>query len=287
MRKMLKMTFFSMLVLAGAGFLLFGTSLGSYAKTAFQDVRQKIKSSVPIDFELRRARRLIRRIDPEILDARKDVARAEVALETLQTDIAALEKAITKGESRVRRTAGMLQREGAFRLTVYGRRWSRAQVERELARSFDMVRNQTELLKSKKALVERQSKILDAARRKLAAVRQEKARLEDLVEALEAKKRQLDALAASAHRFDLDTSSLGEARKVLEEVRRRLDVTQKLIQEELFFTVGAEEDEGEVRDILAEIGRYFGRKAGGAEGSEGAVPVDSAKGELLGGPPNR
>ncbi len=273
-------------LVAGVGFLTFGTSMGSYAKTAFGDLRGKIKKAVPVDFELRRAHGLIREIDPEINSARRDVARAEVELENLQEEIRNLKTAIARGEGKINRQRKFLAQlpklggdsvltinvsDSGVKLTSKGPLAQR--VRRELARAFDLYRNQKELLKSKLTLVSRQSRVLEAARSKLNSVRSERAKLEDLVSSLEAKKKQLDAMAAAAKRFDLDTSALGEARKVLSEIRKRLDVTKKIIEEEMFLVTGnPSEEAGPQRDILGEVDRYFGKKE---EGSSTSLHAES------------
>ena len=262
-------------LIAGVGFLTFGTSMGSYAKTAFGDLRGKIKKAVPVEFELRRAHGLIREIDPEINSARRDVARAEVELENLEGEILNLKTAIVRGESKISRQRKFLAQlpkmDGDSILTINVsnsgvKLTSKApmaqRVRRELARTFDLFRNQKELLRSKLTLVSRQRRVLEAARSKLNSVRSERAKLEDLVSSLEAKKKQLDAMAAAAKRFDLDTSALGEARKVLAGIRKRLDVTKKIIEEEMFLATGTpSEEEGLQRDILGEVDQYFGSKS--------------------------
>jgi DNA repair exonuclease SbcCD ATPase subunit len=259
-------------LIVGVGYLTFGTSMGSYAKTAFGDLRGKIKKAVPVDFELRRAHGLIREIDPEINSARRDVARAEVELENLEEEIRNLKTAIIRGRGKIGRQRKYLAQlprldgdstltinvsEAGVQLTTKGPLAQR--VRRELARAFDLYKNQKELLRSKLTLVSRQRRVLEAARSKLNSVRSERAKLEDLISSLEAKKKQLDAMAAAAKRFDLDTSALGEARKVLAGIRKRLDVTKKIIEEEMFLVTGTpSEEEGPQRDILGEVDRYFG-----------------------------
>ncbi|HHI79846.1 MAG TPA: hypothetical protein ENK02_07675 [Planctomycetes bacterium] len=286
MCKWVKRLVFLGVLVAGVGYLTFGTSMGSYAKTAFGDLRGKIKKAVPVDFELRRAHGLIREIDPEINSARRDVARAEVELENLEEEIRNLKTAITEGEAKIGRQRKFLAQlprmNGDSVLTVNissagVQLTSKAplaqRVRRDLARTFDLYRNQKELLRSKLTLVSRQRRVLEAARSKLDSVRAERAKLEDMISSLEAKKKQLDAMAAAAKRFDLDTSALGEARKVLADIRKRLDVTKKIIEEDMFLVTGTpSEEDGPQRDILEEVDRYFGGKQ---ESSAKALKTES------------
>jgi DNA repair exonuclease SbcCD ATPase subunit len=261
MRKFIKLTLLSAVVIGAGSYFVFGKNAFSYAETAFNDIKGSVKSNVPIDFELRRARNLIEKIDPEIQDARRDVARAEVEFETLQGDIRRLDDAIAKNETKVHRLRGFLEdsSSGAVPASFGTRQLPPVGIIRsDLARTFDLYKNQIELRDSKKRLVERQAKVLEAARTKLHAVRTERQNVADLVEKLETRKRQLDAMAATARRFDIDTSALGEARELLSEIKKRLDVSQKMIQESVYY--GAELPENDLgRDVAAEVDQFFGQ----------------------------
>ena len=134
--------------------------------------------------------------------------------------------------------------------------YHRVRVEMDLERTFESYRNNVAMLKGKRALIDRQSHAVAAARTHLDAVRSEKARLQDMIAALKTQKRQLDALAASSTHISLDDTALGQAREVLNEVKNRLDIAQKMLEDDIFF-------EGPVaayksnRDIVGEIAKYF------------------------------
>lgn len=260
MRKLIKWTFLSAVVLGVGGYFFLGKNAFSYAETAIQDMKSSVRDNVPIDFELRRARTLIEKIDPEIQEARRDVARAEVEFEGLQTDIRRLEQAIAKNETKVKRLRGFVavaESDAVPASASYAELPPIGIVRSDLARTFDLYKNQLELRDSKKRLIDRQARVLDAARNKLHAVRSERQNVADLVAKLETRKRQLDAMAATARRFDIDTSALGEARELLDSIKKRLDVTQKMIAENVYY--GDEvptEDPG--RDVVTEVDQFFG-----------------------------
>jgi hypothetical protein len=240
---------------------MFGSKLPSYVSTAFGDMRHAVKSSVPMEFELKRARTLIQKIDPEIKEARRDVARAEVELDNNKSEIRRLDATVAKARVKMQRHRQYLAGEGeAVPVFDSDSEYGTVAVQRELCRTFDMYKNQSSLLTSKKALQKRQQQILKASRTKLIAVRAERNKLMDMVATLDARKRQQDAMAANLQKFDLDTSALSQAKKTIADIKKRLDVSQKIIQEELFLTHGvtvtepADEDK---RDILGEMEDYF------------------------------
>ena len=74
MLKIIKWTVLGTVVLLAGGFLLFGTHLGSYVGTAVHEARRGVSETIPIEFELERARDLIEAIEPELHEARREVA---------------------------------------------------------------------------------------------------------------------------------------------------------------------------------------------------------------------
>lgn len=258
-KKLIKWSLLGTAGVVGTGYLVFGKNLTSYVGTAYSDVKEAVVGSVPLDFELRRARQLIKKIDPEIHEARREVARAEVELDAVKGHIRNLKRSISKSEGKMHKHRRFLRGEGEAVTVFNGRRdYGVAAVKSELIRTFDMYRNQIDLLRSKEATMKRQGQVLDAARKKLLAVRSERNKLVDTVGVLEARKRELDAMAATTKRAgELDTSNLREARRLLNDIKTRLDVSTKIIQEELFLTNGEVAVADEDRDILKEMEDYF------------------------------
>lgn len=253
MLKILKWTVLGTVVLLAGGFLLFGSHLGSYLGTAVHEARRGVNDAIPIEFELERARDLIQAIEPELQDARREVAQSEVDLQNVRDEVERLEVDVELGARKLRAVSTALcASDSPTQLTSYDRR----RVEVNLERTFDSFRNQEALLSGKRALIERQERAVDAARQRLEAVRVEKARLEDLVTTLTTQKRQLDALAASSRTIELDDSALGRARDVLSDIKNRLDVTQRMLEDEVY--IGADPlAEISGRDILSEIEAHF------------------------------
>ena len=253
--KLIKWTAIGAIGAGVAGFFLFGSHAFSYLSTAASSIREEVTEQIPIEFELKRAEALIREIDPQIQDGKRQVAQAEVELENLEEEVARLERAVHLGEKKLRAVTAKLHGEtGEVQLTSL----SSYRVELDLERTFDTFKNNSALLQGKRALIERQSKAVAAARAHLDAVRSEKANLEDTIATLKTQKRQVDALASSSKHFELDDSALGRAKEVLAKVRKRLDVQQRLIEDEIYFDSGFTAEDGESRrDIVAEIRDHF------------------------------
>ncbi|MCB9868348.1 MAG: hypothetical protein H6837_00735 [Planctomycetes bacterium] len=261
-KKMIKWTLIAGVMAGTAGFLLFGEHCGSYFRTVGSTVRNSLRGKIPVEFEIKRAERLIQAIDPEVNECKREVAAAEVDLEHLNREIARLRAVIGKQEAKLKGGAGLLGDAKVSSLDLAGHKYSRRRIEMDLERTFEMFKNNKAILKAKEALVERQSMAVTASRVKLDSVRTRKAELENTIAALKVQKKHLDALAASHRRHDLDDSALSQATEVLAKVKKRLDVTQKMIEDDIYFAEGVTRSgskDAPRRDIVKEIGAHFGK----------------------------
>lgn len=269
-RKTIKTLFLAGAVLGGTGFLLFGTDLGSYLGTVASSVKQEVEEQIPIDFELRRAEGLIREIDPQIQSCKRDLARAEVELEELQSSVQALDKLVKSEEQRLKRGAQLLEggmvKTGHVSLTLADDRMARHRVERNLQRQMDSYRNHLSILQTKRSLIDRQTEAVEVAKRRLQTVRAEKELLADQVQSLRTQKQMVETLAAGQKKFRLDDSALSQAKEALDKVKKRLDVAQKMLENEVLWHGEVDEfdDPGPTRDVLTEIHQQFGGEVAGA-----------------------
>jgi septal ring factor EnvC (AmiA/AmiB activator) len=222
-------------VVGGAGFLFFGTDFPSYIGTMASSVREGVTGNIPVEFELKRAEGLIRKIEPQIESCKRDVARAEVELEELQASVAGLEKTVVKEESKLKSGARLLSGDGAAEIVLASDSRSRRRVESDLQRTMDSFKTNSSILKTKRALIDRQSQAVDVAKQRLFAVRAEKEALEDQCRQLKTQQQQIENMAASSKNFHLDDSALGAAKEVIEQIKKRLDVAQKMLENEMIY----------------------------------------------------
>ncbi len=247
---------------ATAGYFLFGSNTLSYVDTAFSSIRDEINGSIPIEFELKRASKLVKDIDPQVRKGHRQLIQAEVELEKLQKDVAYLRESVQKSEKRLKAASAAIDRgEASYQLAD----WREHQrLEYHLERTFEKHQNNEEMLKSKTALIERQSKVVTAARQHLGAIKKQKSYLVDMIADLRTQKAQLDTLQASSRTisFDDPDTALGQAKESLAKLKERLDVAQRCLEEEMFFD-GASEFKPSGRDIAAEIQDYFSEQGAG------------------------
>lgn len=260
-RKTFKMLLIGSVVLGGAGFLFLGTDFPSYVSTAASSVRESVTGSIPVEIELKRAEGLIRQIDPQIQTCKRDLAQAEVALEDLQESVAHLEEVVTAEEKKLKVGAALLRDGDETGIRLASDWGARRRVSADLARTKDSFVNNMAILKTKRALIERQTRAVEAAQERLAAVRYERAALEDQVQALKTQQLHVEAMAASSDRFDLDSTALSQAKEVIANVRKRLDVAQRMLENDLAFEGDPIDSDITERDVVQEIDELFSAQA--------------------------
>lgn len=260
--------------LGGAGFLFLGTDFPSYVGTFASSMRESVAGSIPVDIELKRAESLIRQIDPQIDTCKRDLARAEVELEELQTSVVHLEKVVDGEERKLRTGAKLLSGDGSgAQVQLASDLGSRRRVSVDLQRTKDSYVNNVAILKTKRTLIERQSRAVDAAKQRLLAVRTEREALEDQCRALKTQQMQVAALSAHSQRFDLDSTALSQAKEVIATVKKRLDVAQRMLENDMVFQGEPDEIAIESRDVVKEIHELFATSGSATTAASGDVQV--------------
>src|SRR5262245_24408567 len=234
--KTLKWMLLSGAVLGGAGFLFLGTDFPSYLGTMASSVRESVTGAIPVEIELKRAEGLIRQIDPQIDRCKLDLARAQIELEHLQNSITNLEQVTGAEEKKLKVGAKLLSGDGTGEVMLASDSGAHLRrVNADLARTKDSYVNNVAILKVKRALIERQTRAVEAASQRLDAVRTERIALDDQVATLKTQKMQVEALAAQSKRFNLDDSALSQAKEVIAHVKERLDVAQRMLENDMVF----------------------------------------------------
>src|SRR6188472_3627970 len=81
----------ALLVTTGLGLttlVLFGRDAASYVSTSYHRITGAVHDSVPVEFQIDRAKQMVRDLDPEIRRSMHVIAKEEVAVEQLNQQIA-------------------------------------------------------------------------------------------------------------------------------------------------------------------------------------------------------
>ena len=78
---MLKKTLIGTAVAAALAVFVFGKDVVSYARTSASSVRDAVKSEVPLEFEIERARKIVENLVPDIRNCMHVVAEQQIDIE--------------------------------------------------------------------------------------------------------------------------------------------------------------------------------------------------------------
>jgi flagellar biosynthesis chaperone FliJ len=254
--KMIKWTVLS----AGGAILLggfvFGRDLYSYVTTSTRAVQTAVRDSVPVEFELRRARDLVEDILPEMQANIRLIAQQEVEIENLRTDITRSEQSL--GEERVRLVSlrAALDRPANATFAVNGVNYSRDEVRAELARRLQLTQEAETILAGKKRLLENRSRSLEAAVQALNRTRQQKELLQAQIASLESQHR-LVVAAANNTSLQIDDSKLSQSQRLIAQIRERLDVAERVLAHESRFVAPIQVNLVNEADLLQRADEYL------------------------------
>lgn len=244
-------------VLGGLGAIAAaGTGAWSYVRTGVHTASENVRDNVPIEWEIKRARQMIGDLKPEIARNLQVVAREEVAVKRLAEEIGAKETLLAKSRGEIMRLKGDLQ-SGSVHYVYAGRTYSEDQVREDLSNRFKQFQVHEQTTNKLSQILSAREKNLDAARRKLDSMLAAKRELEVEIENLQARLTMVE-VAQTSHPVALDDSQLSNTRKLLDDIRTRIDVAERLVASEGALDGAIQLEESTSPDLLEEIADYFG-----------------------------
>jgi hypothetical protein len=248
-------------LLIGAGVLvllglLFGRDGFSHLKTSVGWVRQSVHDSVPVEFEISRARQMIKDLDPEIHRNMRVLAKEEVEIKHLRDQLGRAEQQLTKNRADIERLTVDLKR-GDSNFVYCTKTYTSKQVESDLSRRFEQY-------KVKEATLEKLTQVLAARERglvagleKLKAMQAAKGQLEVDVANLEARL-EMVKVAQTTSEFNFDDSRLSRTKELMKDISTRIDVAEKLVSADTSSVGQINLDEEQTSgDITDQVTAYF------------------------------
>jgi len=248
----------SVIVVAGVslvGGMLFGKDVVSYVRSSAKSVRTVVKDSVPIEFELRRARDLLDEIIPEMHANVRLIAQEEVEVAALNVDIAKSGDSMKEEELRIAKLRGALA-EPKAQYCFAGREYPRSYVKEDLANRFERFKESELVLAGKKRLLVSRQNSLHAAMQVLEQTRSRKRMLRDKIESLASQHRLVKAAAVGTN-IQVDNSKLAQTEKLITQIKKRLDVAERILAHESQFVQAIPVDAVVEEDLLTQVDDYF------------------------------
>jgi hypothetical protein len=251
------------------GGLLFGRDAISYVRSSAKGVRTAIKETVPIEFELRRARDLLEDIIPEMQANIRLIAEEEVEVAALKGEIAKNRDGLNDEQSKIKTLRASLEQPRA-QYCFAGRNYTHDEVKADLATRFERYKESEVVLASKVKVLEAREKSLDAARQMLAKTTSEKRILENKIEALAGQYRLVKA-ASVGSKIQVDNSKLAQTEKLIAQIQKRLDVAERVLAHESAFVESIPVDTVVEEDLVAQVDDYFKARNNKTNGTDGAA----------------
>lgn len=258
LRKWIKRSIILVVGLFVVGTCVFGRDVLSYAKSSGKWARSAFKDSVPVEFELRRARDLLEEIIPEMHVNINLIAREEVEVAALKNEVSETEKSVKDQYSRLTQLREYLKSDKqAF--SFRDKQYSRQQVKDDLSWRFDRFKESELVLSSKKKLLETRQVALQSSMDLLEKTKSRKRLLASKIESMETQHRLLKATAIDSG-IHIDNSKLAQTEKLIAEIKKRLNVAERVLAHENQFVQSLPFDEVTETELTGEIDEYFSQK---------------------------
>jgi predicted nucleic acid-binding Zn-ribbon protein len=235
--------------------LLVGTHAMSYVRTSFGYVKQSAQEAIPIEFQIERARGLIKDLVPEVRKNMHVIAKEEVEVQRLEQQIADSEARLVKEKDQIIR----LKSDLAEAKSVYhyaSRTYTPGEVKTDLTNRFERFKTADATLASLKEIRNAREKSLEAARQKLEGMLAAKRQLQVEIENLEARS-QMIAAAQTTSNYQFDDSRLGHVKELIANLKTRMEVAEKLVNAEVNFNDEIPLDKPNTEDIVDQVTEYF------------------------------
>ena len=253
---MIKKAIISTIALALVGTFVFGRDAMSYVKTSATMVKDSIRSEVPTELEIERARDMVENLLPDIRNTMRQIAEAEVDVEHRQAQIAHDEEELASQKQEMLALKDYVQK--GEEIVYVGRKYSEAEMKADLARRFERFQLAEQTLESNRKILKARQQVVDAARRKLENMLASKRDLQVKIENLDARLQALQA-AEAASDVNIDDSQLARTKELIAELNKKLDVKGKMLDAEERLTPMIPVHTGPVvpEDLTEQIDQYF------------------------------
>jgi hypothetical protein len=242
------------------GGLIAKSTLSSYVSTGYRRAADSVEQSVPMEFQIDRARNMVKDLEPEIRRSMHVIAKEEVEVAELDKRLeTAVENAEQDKKEIMQLQSDLSSGKSVFRYA--GHSYSEGQVKEDLARRFNRFKTVDGTIESLEAMRNARQRNLDAARQKLTAMIAAQRQLQVDVENLEAKLKLVEVAEASSD-FQFDDSHLAQAKQLITDIRTRLDVASKLANADTNFQDEIPLDETDAEDVTEQVAEYFGLNKG-------------------------
>ncbi|MBX3437434.1 MAG: hypothetical protein KF861_08095 [Planctomycetaceae bacterium] len=260
---MLKKAILGSLAVASASGFFFGRDAVSYLKTGVASVRDAVRSEVPIEFEMERAKKEVEALIPEIHKSLKLVAEQQVDVEKMRKTVEQKAAALAEQKEAILALKEDVD-SGGTQFVYAGRTYTVSEVQRDLTERFNRFKVAETTLKDQESILAAKEQALGSHTETLEGMLSQKKDLEVQLEGLMARMQTIQARKQISD-LSIDDSKLARAKSLVNEIGKKLDVEARLLDAEgNFVGLIPVETKTEVPvDISEQVASYFSGKTGG------------------------
>lgn len=248
------------LYLAGASLLVLGLLFGrdaiSYVHTSAGLVKDSVKDSVPVEFEIERARKMTVSLKPEIERNMRTIAREEVEIERLERQVTRANDRLGKDNNDLAKLM-VDAKSGKTQFTYGTRRYSINQVKLDMQNRLARATTNKQTLDTLERVLGARQRGLDAARVKLEQMLAAKRQLGLEIANLEAR-RKCNLVAQAAEMTHFDASKLSRLQELIADIRTRIDVDERMVGVDSEFQYEIPVDVDVDEDVVAQVAVFLG-----------------------------
>tara|TARA_R110002049_G_scaffold4601_5_gene32325 strand:+ start:458251 stop:459060 length:810 start_codon:yes stop_codon:yes gene_type:complete len=264
-------------ILAGSALALLssvtvGVPLFSYARCGVSWLRDSASDTVPVEWELKRARQMIADLKPEIESNAMRIAREKVEVAKLEKQLAETDARLAKSQSDIERLTEDL-RHGSEMYTYGGHTYTSVQVKNDLSNRFKRFKTRNETADKLQQMLTARKSSLRAGHERMDAMLSAKRQLEVEVENLQARLASL-RVAQTSSDFALDDSQLSQTKALLDEIATRIEVEEETMSVDVEYFGEIDLDEPNDEDLLDDISAYFSNGHQPANEAFAAIQLD-------------
>ena len=228
-----------------------------------QWIRGAASDSVPLEWELKRARQMIADLKPEIEVNAKRIAKEKIQVVRLEKQLDETDQRLAKAQGDIQRLTSDLQSESNV-YTYGGRTYTLTQVKDDLGNRFKRFKTRQATADKLHQMLTAREASLKAAHERMDAMLSAKRQLEVEVENLQAR---LGALrvAQTSSELSLDDSQLSQTRGLLDDIATRIDVEEETMSVDAEYFGEIDLDEPSDENLLDDIAAYFGKEENNTE----------------------
>ncbi len=235
--------------------IFLGRDAASYVRTSAGRVADSVRDTVPVEFEIDRARRMVKNLVPDIRRNMHVIAKEEVEVDRLERQLVVAKQRREKNHSELSRLSADL-REGKSVYRYASRTYTPNQVKGDLARRLERCKTCDATLESLREIHQARQQSLEAARQKLEGMLAAKRQLEVEVENLEARLKMVE-VAQTTSDFNFDDSRLARVKQLMTDLHTRLAVAEKLVNVDTKYVGEIQMDACAPEDVADQVADYL------------------------------